>query len=270
MLLCVNREWDFMLQDFQDTIVRIYIDREERASISGPLGLLHGTGFDDLDSPWGSATMGKLGSLGGGLYNSHRIPFSAHLRVTIETVQQTKRRGFYFMCRGLLRAGPVTIQHSQLQLPSTARLRTYATTTELLPTEWTTLFNVTGGGLLYMVTQAIDAESAHSLEGVHHAHVDGDPERLILSSGFEDYYLSAQYFDAGRFHTPLSGLSHHSSLIFPKRVSAYRFHTADPIVWSESFELRWRNGMYLNGSLAAKNATHRSVVWASSWPTDRD
>ena len=32
------------------------------------------------------------------------------------------------------------------------------------------------------------------LEGIHGSQIDGEP--MQLSSGFEDYFLSAQYFDA--------------------------------------------------------------------------
>eukprot|EP00947_MAST-08B_sp_MAST-8B-sp1_P000106 g106.t1 len=287
---------------FQDTVLRIYVDEEHLPSIEGPLGELHGIGFDDINGPWGTAAMGKLGSLGGGLYNSHRIPFASHVRVTCTTTNQTQERGFFFMARGLeLHAQEteltVTLPHSFLELPATARLRTFHFDGELQPTEWAVMMdakNGTGeGGLVYLVTQVIDSESAHSLEGIHVAEIDrgggaaaaaaagggggaageggselDDDDGIVqLSSGTEDYFLSAQYFDAGTFRTPLSGLTHMSSRLYPKRISAYRFHTADPVLFSESMTLKWRNGIFSNGSLAAKKARLSSYVWAYMWPT---
>ena len=84
MLLCVNREWDFMLQDFQDTIVRIYIDREERppsrvrwvscTARDSTTSIRHGDRrlWENRLLAVGSTTLTD--------------PFQRHLRVTIETV----------------------------------------------------------------------------------------------------------------------------------------------------------------------------------------
>ena len=54
-----------------------------------------------------------------------------------------------------------------------------------------------------MLLQTVRSGNSHCLEGTHIATIDGD--ETILSSGFEDYYLSGQYFDAGPFATPISG-----------------------------------------------------------------
>ena len=38
----------------------------------------------------------------------------------------------------------------------------------------------------------------------------------------------------------------------PLTLTAYRFHTQDPVVWRSEFALRWQNGMDKTGGLAAK------------------
>lgn len=51
--------------------LKVYVDDERTPSIKGPVGLLHGFGFDaPLEAPWATASVGKLASLGGGLFNS--------------------------------------------------------------------------------------------------------------------------------------------------------------------------------------------------------
>ena len=83
-----------------------------------------------------------------------------------------------------------------------------------------------------------------------------------LSSGFEDYYLSGQYFDAGAFASPLSGMTAENRWLEPSRLVAYRLHEADPVVFERSLVLRWQNGMYANGSLAANETHLQSLVLA--------
>ena len=53
---------------------------------------------------------------------------------------------------------------------------------------------------------------------------------------------SAYYFNAGPFHGPNSGLTHINASKSPVTLSAYRFHIADPLVFSDGFKLVWRNG----------------------------
>ena len=64
---------------------------------------------------------------------------------------------------------------------------------------------------------------------------------------------------------PLSGLTREDRKIDPTALTAYRFHTMDPIVYARSIEMRWRNGMYKNGSYAAAQTVMTSVVWTYEW-----
>ena len=61
---------------------------------------------------------------------------------------------------------------------------------------------------------------------------------MLLSTGMEDYYDSAFYFDGGPFHAPVSGVTHLEAAAF----SGYRFHEMDPIVFSDGMRFQWRNG----------------------------
>jgi len=96
------------------------------------------------------------------------------------------------------------------------------------------------GGLLLLTTLSVASGNLNFLEGCVRCFIDGGPQ-MLLSSGTEDYFDSAFYFNAGGYQLPNAGLTH---LITgpPTQVTAYRFHILDPIVWKTSFKLVWRNG----------------------------
>ena len=74
---CLTAMWftgEIPWEHFGDLRVRIYVDNETVAGIDMRLSLGHGIGFLDITAPWGTSTMGKL-AIGGGIYNTHRIPF---------------------------------------------------------------------------------------------------------------------------------------------------------------------------------------------------
>lgn len=66
-----------------------------------------------------------------------------------------------------------------------------------------------------------------------------DSPTLFLSSGMEDFFLSASYFDLGMFRTENSGLTY-----FDKKqsmVGAYKSFVRDPVIFHNGFQLTWRN-----------------------------
>ena len=84
----------------------------------------------------------------------------------------------------------------------------------------------------------LDAASSELtfLEGCFRAFIDGSNKTMWLSSGTEDFFLSAYYFNAGTFQAPNSGLTY----IDKGRVSAYKFFENDPLLFSKSLDLWWR------------------------------
>ena len=61
----------------------------------------------------------------------------------------------------------------------------------------------------------------------------------LLSSGMEDYYDSAFYFDGGGFHAPVSGETHKPG---DGTFSGYRVHEQDPLLFANGARMQWRNG----------------------------
>jgi len=91
------------------------------------------------------------------------------------------------------------------------------------------------------------------MEGCVRAEADHGPT-VYLSSGTEDYFESANFFNAGQkgpsnqfdasgeVTGAESGVSYlNGSNPSPFAMSAYKFHISDPVVWWESFELTASN-----------------------------
>mmetsp|Transcript_49442 Transcript_49442/g.124294 ORF Transcript_49442/g.124294 Transcript_49442/m.124294 type:complete len:118 (+) Transcript_49442:63-416(+) len=70
-------------------------------------------------------------------------------------------------------------------------------------------------------------------------YIDGATTPMFLSSGTEDYFNSAMYFDGGEFRLPNSGCTHKNESL--AQVSAYRVHDRDPVLFHQDLALVWRN-----------------------------
>ena len=87
-----------------------------------------------------------------------------------------------------------------------------------------------------MVTLVAESSNLVFLEGCMRAFIDGSNKTTWLSSGTEDFFLSAYYFNEGLYHLDNAGLT----FLENGRVSAYKFFENDPLLFSKSFELWWR------------------------------
>ena len=215
--------------------IRIYIDGEILPSIDFQLYLGHGIGLGDKSAaaPWST----KRISLDAyhGIYNTYQIPFSKSVKITA-----THPDGgvFWYIVRGVYN---YPLVFGMLQLPSTARLRLYKKVHMTLePFEFMDMVHVQGtAGAIFQVTLAANSSTFRDLEGCVRAYVDGDDKTLWLSSGTEDFFLSAYYFNEGIFHSDNSGLTY---LQRPGAMSAYKFFETDPLLFTKSFRLTWRSG----------------------------
>jgi hypothetical protein len=214
----VTQQWftgDLVWPTFGNTRIRIYIDGFETPSLDFRLLMASGIGFDHpVVSPWGEELIGAT-ALSGGLYNTLRIAFSNSIRVTATLDEGEESHGFYYIIRGLLNS-PIVI--GDYQLPPNARLSLQKIENYIAqPLETVTLYNssltnnssapvvnATGGGCVLLVAIQGRSDNMLYLEGRVRSVIDG--AEVVLSSGTEDYFLSAQYFDLGVFYTPLSGV----------------------------------------------------------------
>ena len=185
-----------------------------------------------------------------------------------------KSKTFYSLIRGLENYGPITLHYSNVQLSQNVKLKSFFLNETLKPIEWITLLNISSSksGCILSVVQQVRSENAYCLEGTHWAsipiegsdntNIRNNDEEIQLSSGFEDYYLSGQYFDAGEFSTPLSGMTSEDHWFYPHALTAYRYHEVDPVVFTNGMSLRWQNGMNNKGKLAAGITQQVSFILA--------
>ena len=222
--------------------IRIYIDGESTASLDFQVLLAHGVGFSESIEveylPWGTKRIAHAAD--GGIYNTYQIPFSKSFKVTA-----THPRGgmFWYIIRGVENF-PLVL--GNLQLPTSTRLRLYKNVNVTLqPLEFITLANVTNSaGAVFQVTLAANSTSYNYLEACMRVRIDGSKNITFLSSGTEDFFLSAYYFNKGIYHFDNSGLTAKKD---PGLISAYKFFENDPLLFSKSLELMWRCGETLDG-----------------------
>ena len=123
-------------------------------------------------------------------------------------------------------------------------------------------------------------EACYHLLTPHNASLPG----TVLSTGTEDYFDSAYYFDGGTFRFPEAGNTFGPSGT-PTRWSGYRFHDNDPLVFHGGVRLLWRIGDYINPETHPEspkcfidapgagdkpvgtplNTTVTSYVWVYTW-----
>lgn len=213
--------------DWQDGRIRFYVDGETTASVDITLlelgwvsqyaSLGHkphragagGGSFDNRGLPWGIDKFGHTAS-SGGIYSTVRVPFGKTVRVTIQSQKDTVGDSVYWMIVRGVEGLPVTV--GGVTLPATARLRIHRTTDAVLQkSQFVTLANATSGtsGAIFGTKFDADSASLSFLEAcmrLYPAFTATKP--IFLSSGAEDYFLSASYFDEGEFITPESGLTY--------------------------------------------------------------
>lgn len=255
----------------ENTRIRYYIDGEHKPSIDMALYLGHGIGFGDNQAPWATKHVGKIGT-GNGIYHNYPIPFGKSVRVTAQKATDAEDNPqIWWIIRGVenhrASLGGVT-------LPESARLTlTRLDGHEANGLEEFDMLNVPGAGAVYQVT--IAAESLDEpkrltfLEACIRAYHSGRKEPQLLSSGLEDYFLGTYYFDTGKFHADISGLTHFD----PKagRFSAYRFHDEDPLFFQDGMRLTCRCGETEHGTQEGKayleppKTRYTTYVWTYRW-----
>jgi len=242
--------WTTYLTDTdKGVLVRYYIDGETNASIQFTPSLAAGVGFYDPQGPWGTQWFGK-GAADGGWFFNFKIPFQKSVMVSVQHLY-ADHGAFYIIVRGATNL-PLNDIVSGVSIPSTARLTQFVTNATFDALTWIPLVNVSAGtqGVHFMHSLAVSSGNFNFLEGCYHMYTGETTEfpGVLLSTGTEDYFDSAWYFNAGEFHLPVSGFTHINQTNNGVTFSAYRFHIMDPLVFDDGFALVWRNGDALDPS----------------------
>jgi len=217
-------------------VIRYYVDGETTPSIEFTPSMAAGVGFDDETSPWGNDLGGK-GAYTGGWFNNAIVPFATSLRITFHS---PKALVLWTIIRGSEHY-PLVLRG--MNLPKSARLRLFKYSAENQPLDYVTLAAADkGAGMVYQTTLAVQSANLNFLEGCYRMYTSRDMTYpgVLLSSGTEDFFSSAYYFDAGQYRLPESGLSHMNYT--DGTFSAYRFLDRDPVAFHGGFSLVWRVG----------------------------
>lgn len=243
---CLTHMWfGGAFPNYHKTVVRVYVDGEQNASIQMQLGLGHGFGFGDDSAPWGEVKLGKTGSQSG-IYNTYRIPYGTEIRITAQrSADSPADTQFWWIARC---TDNLPLSVGGVILPERARLKLHKVEDHFAaPLDEITMCNVEGAGALYQVTIQAEAQppsgtspSETFMEGCIRAYLNGSTAPELLSSGYEDYFLGTYYFNRGKYATDISGLTHKDEAT--AQVSAYRFHDEDPIFFQHGMRLTCRCG----------------------------
>jgi len=199
-------------------------------------------------SSWGSELLGH-GSTRGAHKNTYRIPYGAEHGIKI-TMEMPFDGVVYYYIRGMTNY-PLIV--GDLQLPAEARLRLYSNiNTTVQPHSFLPLVpRRNSSGLLFQVTLAAASNFIGFMEGCVRAHIDDGNATgtnasalppLLLSSGTEDYFEGANFFDTGLMQSLQAGVTWvNGTNPGPYAMSAYKHHVRDPVVWWDTFELTARN-----------------------------
>jgi hypothetical protein len=252
----------------EDTRIRYYVDGEEVPSIDMDLYMGHGIGFNDNHAPWATKHIGKVGKRNG-IYNNYRIPFGKSIRVTAQRAMDAEDDPqIWWIIRGVENG---RVRLGGVELPENARLKLIRLEDhDAEPLEEFDLCKLEGKGALYQVAIAAKGGSLTYLEACMRAYLAGRKEPLMLSSGLEDYFLGTYYFDTGKFHADIAGLTH-----FDKKensFSAYRFHDDDPVFFQDGLRLTCRCGETEHGKtgdtkgyLNPPKTRYTTYTWVYQW-----
>jgi len=257
-------------EGYNRTRIRVYVDGETSPSIDMELGLGHGDGFD-TPGPWGGVRMGRTGNQSG-VYNTFRIPFGRHIRVTGQRHPEGPENSpFWWILRG---TEGLSVELGGVELPDHARLKLHSVKDyEAKPLEEFDLCRTRASGALYLVTiaaQGLKRSGGLSyMESCMRAYVGHDSHPVMLSSGLEDYFLGTYFFQRGRYANDLAGLTHLDEAT--QTFSAYRFHDNDPIFFANGFRLTCRCGETETGEMTGPTAgdppptRYRTYAWVYEW-----
>lgn len=241
----MNHFWAAGNPEVDRAIFRYYVDGEVNASVVFTPALACGVGFGDQTAPWGNKWMGK-GAKSTGWFHNFPVPFYKSIRVTYQLAPEDAGANptLWAIVRGSeglsMRLGEVDLPLAQ----GSVRLELQRRSAHLAPLDFYDMASVPAGraGTIFMTALFVNGTSNYNyMEGCFHLY--SPPAQAwpgtLLSTGMEDFYDSAFYFNGGGFHMPVSGETHKAG---DGTFSGYRFHEMDPLVFKDGVRMQWRNG----------------------------
>jgi len=203
-------------------VLRIYYDGSEKPSVAAPLGDFFGVGhgaFAELDSfPVSVNSLGRARSC------YWRMPFRKSARVTVTNESDQHGCGLYYYLDWEKRA--------DLPEDTVYFCAQYRQATPAEPGDYVILDTKGRGHYVGTVYSVHQVENGWFGEGDDRFYIDGEETPSLRGTGSEDYFSDAWGFRG--FCRPFFGVSLWEGYFAGDRVTAYRWHVADPVVFRES------------------------------------
>ena len=222
-------------------VLRMYWDGADKPSVVAPLGdffgVGHGAAADFVSLPVAVSSYGRARNC------FWRMPFRTSARVTV-TNESEKHPcdSFYFY---------LDWQKHESQPEDTEYFHAqYRQAMPATPGDYTILDTTGAGHYVGTVYSAQQIELGWFGEGDDRFYIDGEEDPSLRGTGTEDYFGDAWGFRA--FATPYYGVSLWEGYFPGDRVTAYRWHIADPVPFKTSLKVSIEH----RGSIFTDSAQH--------------
>lgn len=229
---------------FSEACINIYYNHEQTPSFSAKMFLLHGVWFEEEDS-FSTTLVGKTGHPGG-MYNNYQIPYQNGIKITVTiSPEETEDNLFWSIVRAT-EGMELFLHHKKAVNPRLVLHKLEAYTAA--PLEEFEIYKASRPGCLFLTSMSAKSRNLEYQEACFRGYFDGQEQ--LLSSGMEDYFLGTYYFQKGKYQNDVAGVTHFKTEDYeiggiteePTEFSGYRFHTDDPIFFSENFRMTLKCG----------------------------
>ncbi len=207
----------------RSVVLRIYYDGNERPSVVSPLGDFFGVGHGAEKSF--SSTPVAVSSEGLSRSCYWQMPFRKHIKVTVsnESPVYPVASFYYYLDWRKFESLPKDTMYFHAQ---------YRQSMPAAPGHYTILETAGRGQYVGTVYSAQQVELGWFGEGDDFIYIDGETAPRLRGTGTEDYFNDAWGFR--EFCTPNHGVTIYEGVYPSDRVTAYRWHIADPIPFDKS------------------------------------
>jgi len=207
----------------RSVVFRIYYDGNEKPSVVAPLGDFFGVGHG-AEKSFTSAPV-AVSSHGLARTCYWQIPFRKHIKVTVSNESPTYPVAsfYYYLNWHKVETLPKQTVYFHAQ---------YRQSMPAAPGHYTILETKGRGHYAGTVYSAHQVELGWFGEGDDFIYIDGAESPQLKGTGTEDYFNDAWGFR--EFDTPYHGVTMYEGVFPTDRVTAYRWHIADPISFDES------------------------------------
>lgn len=222
-------------------VLRFYWDGNEQPSVEVPLGDFFGMGHGALESY--TSEPAAISSFGRAKTCYWHMPFKSSARVTVTNESSVYRTDsfYYYLDWRKFDAFPEDGAYFHA---------VYRQEFPAQPGNYTILETTGKGHYVGTVYSAHQVELGWFGEGDDFIYIDGEELPSLRGTGTEDYFNDAWGFR--QFSTPFYGVSLWEGYFPGDRVTAYRWHIADPIPFNESLRVTIEH----RGSIFTDSAEH--------------